>query len=69
MGENKWSKKLPSKKEGFYFWKPRKNLEDQFYFSVYGFFESGHDNTLTCWDQGTEVHPPENGWWKGPIKI
>ena len=63
-----WTKELP-KKEGFYFWKKRKNAKWQTWgvrvlLRKEGWFSADGEDGIDI--EGTYLH---SGYWYGPIKL
>jgi len=55
-----WTKEKPTE-EGWYFWKARKNTQDQWKFFAYFILKEGDD--YTCWADGADSLWPVGGWW------
>jgi len=56
-----WNKDIPTE-EGWYFWCDRR-VRDPFYWHTYYVAIINVDPTVTFWENGVEVPPPEKGFW------
>ena len=57
-----WERGLPTE-EGWYFHKKREATDDPFYWTTYFVMKEEDDSNRSFWQDGTDVHMPDGGWW------